>query len=149
MMGKPRAISTESNRMQCMNVLYHSTKPMRAFEVARQLELEPKAAGTALQFAYQDGSISRMQLPGSQFHAYFMTTEQMGDMRMLDSGVLVRRYVLKAEPIDITARMLFLRKLADNPFWQEHAELHNIIADYKRTLNAQNSLIDMEEKEAA
>lgn len=141
--------SGESIRMLAIKVLFHMSRPMRSIEVARQLEMAPHSVGTALQTAYHAGSISRQQIPGGKFFAYFMTAEQKADMRMLDNGMLVRRYVIKHEPIDITARMLFLRKLADNPFWQEHAELHNIIADYKRTLAAQNSLIDMEEKEAA
>lgn len=129
-MTRPK--SDNSVRMQSMQVLYTASKPLRAMAVAAAIDRTPKLVGSLLIVCYQSGDISRVMMPGLGMYGYFMTQEQKDQMRMLDSGVLIKRYTLKLEPIDISARLIFLRKLADNPFWQEHTELHNIIADYQR-----------------
>lgn len=124
--------SPHSVRHQAARIVFESSKPLRALAVAYALDRSPKLIGSLLVVSYQNGDLSRMTLPGTNMFGYFMTAEQKEQFRKLDSGVLVKRYTFKMEPIDISARLLFLRKLADNPFWQEHAELHNIIADYQR-----------------
>lgn len=139
--------SPHSVRHQATRIVFESSKPLRALAVAHALDRSPKLVGSLLVVSYQCGDLSRMTLPGTNMFGYFMTAEQKDQFRLLDRGVRVKRYTFKMEPIDISARLIFLRKLADNPFWQEHVELHNIIADYQRAA-ALASPEDADEPEA-
>lgn len=125
------------------------SRPLRSVQLARYITRPADAVGSVLHVVHKAGQVSRIKTPGESFYSYFLTPEQKADWTaQYGEAVVVKRPTVRVEPTDIPARLRFLEMLADNPAMQDYAQLHNIIADYRRTLAVQRGE-ELVEEEAA
>lgn len=138
-----------SNRILLMTVLLQAAKPMRSIDLLRATGIRDDTLRSVIADVYNKAQISRIKQAGQGSHAYFMTPEQKDEWRKYaEMNIQIERPTIHIERLDVPARLRFLEMLADNPAIQDYAQLHNIIADYRRTLIVQRGQELVEEEVA-